>query len=111
MSATTTERCFRSNGEPSARAYAAFWAPRHARPIPERARVEIRDPRRVVTLRADRPRGRGPRDPDQMTWRAPRPLGVETPDGRPLHKAQRFFVDPELYERWEQEEAARKSST
>jgi hypothetical protein len=46
-----------------------------------------------------------------MIWRAPRPPGVERPDGRPIHKAQRFFVDPELYERWEREEEARKSGT
>jgi hypothetical protein len=44
-----------------------------------------------------------------MTWREPKPLEVETPDGRPAHKAQRFFVDRELYERWAREEEARKS--
>jgi hypothetical protein len=106
----TVVRCFRSNGEISARAYATFWAPQHAGPIPESARVEIRDPRRVATLRSDRRRGPGARDPEQTTWRAPKPLEVESPDGRPVHKAQRFFVDPELYARWEREEA-RKSST
>ena len=111
MSPTTRERCFRSNGEPSVRAYAVGWVPRCTGPIQERARVEIRDPRRVVTLRSDRPRGPSPRDPEQMTWRAPSPLRVETPDARPVHKAQRFFVDPELYEQWEREEDARKSGT
>ena len=110
MSATTRERCFRSNGEPSARAYAVGWVPRCTLPIQEKARVEIRDPRRVVTLRADRSRPRSPRDSEQITWRAPGPLSVETPDGRPVHKAQRFLVDPELYEQWEREEAARKSA-
>lgn len=108
MTTMTQVRCFRSNGEMSARAYAAFWVPRHTGPVPERARVEIRDPRRVATLRADRPRPLGPRDPAQMTWHAASPLEVETPDDRPVHKAQRFFVDPELYERWEREQAARK---
>jgi hypothetical protein len=111
MSATATKQCFRSNGEASARAYAIGWVPSCKVPIAEKARVEIRDPRRVATLRADRPRAPSPRDPEQMTWRVPRPLEVETPDGRPAHKAQRFFVDRELYERWEREEEARKSET
>jgi hypothetical protein len=70
--------------------------------------VEIRDPRRVATLRPDQRRVRGPRDPAQTTWQGARPLEVEAPDGRPVHKAQRFFVDPELYEQWEREDQARK---
>ena len=102
------DRCFRSNGEASARAYAVGWVPPHAEPLPESARVEIRDPRRVATLRPDHRRGQGPRDPEQMTWGRPMPLEVEMPDGRPVHKAQRFFVDPELYEQWEREEGHRK---
>jgi hypothetical protein len=102
------DRCFRSNGEDSARAYAAFPVPRQTGSAPEIARVVIRDPRRVATLRSERRRGPGPRDPEQTTWQGPRPLEVETPDGRPVHKAQRFFVDPELYEQWKREEEARK---
>jgi hypothetical protein len=104
------DRCFRSNGEDSARAYAIGRVPRHAGPLPERARVEICDPRRVATLRPDQRRGSGPRDPEQTTWRGPRPLEVERPDGRPVHKAQRFFVDPELYALWERDDAARKAA-
>ena len=108
---TKGERCFRSNGEPSARAYAVGWVQRRTWPIQEKARVEIRDPRRVVTLRTDRLRPPSPRNPEQTTWRAPSPLSVEMPDGRPVHKAQRFFVDTELYEQWEREEATRKRAT
>jgi hypothetical protein len=75
------------------------------------ARVEIIDPRRAPTLRDDRPRSTGPRDPHQREWRAPKPPGIELPDGRPIMKAQRIYVDDELLEQWEAEARARTAST
>lgn len=104
-------RILQSNGEPAARAYAIVAVrPRIVAPPVEVARVEILDPRRTATLRGDRPRGPGPRDPAQKEWRAPKPPGIELPDGRPIMKTQRFFIDPELFEQWEQEERIHKAS-
>jgi hypothetical protein len=102
-------RIFQSNGELIVRAYAiASVRPRIVAPLIEVARVEIVDPRRTATLRDDRPRGPGPRDPAQNEWRAPKPPGIELPDRRPIMKTQRFFIDPELFEQWEQEEQSPK---
>ena len=98
----------RSNGEPEARAYACLRVPAGSpEPPPEDARVVITDPRRAVT-RDGSPIGGGPRNPEQKVWRGPRPPGVELPDARPLTKAQRFWIDPELLAAWEQEEDERK---
>jgi hypothetical protein len=47
----------------------------------------------------------------EMTWRAASPSSVEMPERRPVHKAKRFFVDPELYEQWEREEEARLTAS
>jgi hypothetical protein len=104
-------RTFQTNGEPTARAYAIVRVPSPiAAPLVELARVEIVDPRRTVTLRVDRPRGPGPRDPAQKEWRGAKRLRVELPDGRPILKTQRVFVDPELIEQWEQEERNSKTA-
>jgi hypothetical protein len=102
-----TARILRSNGEPAARAHAiATVPPPAAMPLGETERVEITDPRRTPTLRDDRPRGPGPRDPDQKEWRAPKPPSVELPDGRPIMKAQRIYIDDELLEQWAAEARA-----
>ena len=102
-------KTFQTNGEPVARAYAIVRVPSPiVAPLVELARVEILDPRRTVTLRVDRPQGPGPRDPAQHAWRGAKRLRIELPDGRPILKTQRVFVDPELVEQWEQEERNRK---
>jgi hypothetical protein len=107
----TGAKTFQTNGEPVARAYAIVRVPSPiAAPLVELARVEILDPRRTVTLRADRPQRPGPRDPAQNEWRGAKRLRVELPDGRPILKTQRVFVDPELVEQWEQEERNSKAA-
>jgi hypothetical protein len=101
----TGAKIFQSNGEPVARAYAIVRVPSSVvAPIVELTRVEIVDPRRTATLRSDRPRSPGPREPTQKARPAPKRPGIELPDGRPIMKTQRIFVDPELVEQWEQEE-------
>ena len=107
----TTAKIFQSNGEPVARAYAIVRVPSPiVVPPVELARVEIVDPRRTATLRSDRPRAPGPRNPMQNAWHAPKRPGVELPDGRPIMKTQRVFVDPELVNQWEQEERNSKAA-
>jgi hypothetical protein len=107
----TGAKTFQTNGESIARAYAIVRVPSPiAAPLVELARVEIVDPRRTVTLRVDRPQGLGPRDPAQNEWRGAKRLRVELPDGRPILKTQRIFVDPELVEQWEQEERTSKAA-
>jgi len=98
----------RSNGENEARAHARFTVPAHrdAPPI-EDERVVLVDPRRAETVSGP-PASSGPRDPQQKVWPTPKAPGIEMPDGRPLMKAQRFWIDPELLERWEREEAERR---
>ena len=104
-------KTFQTNGEPVARAYAIVRVPSPiVPPVVELARVEILDPRRAVTLHGDRARGRGPRDPAQKEWRGAKRPRVELPDGRPILKTQRVFVDPELIELWEQEERNSKAA-
>jgi hypothetical protein len=104
-------KIFQTNGELAARAYAIVPVPSPiVAPLVELVRVEILDPRRTATLRSDRPRGHGPRDPAQTEWRGPKPLGVELPDGRPIMKTQRIFIDPELDDQWEQEERNGKAA-
>ena len=96
---------FLTNGELAARAYALAPVPRRSvSPVADVARVEIVDPRRAATLRTHRRASSEPRDPGQNEWRAPKRPGVELPDARPIMKAQRVFVDPELVAQWEQEE-------
>jgi len=99
----------RSNGETS---LAVYLAP-HVSPAPAlmpRAvdegageRVTIADPRttKTVELRALSLRP-GPRNPEQRTLR-PREPRVELPDRRPLTRAQRVIVPPELIARWRRE--------
>jgi hypothetical protein len=73
-------------------------------PVPEAERVVIVDPRRTATTPTSQQQGGGgPRAPDQL--RLPEPsTGIELPDGRPLTKAQRVWVDPEVIERWKAED-------
>ena len=107
----TGAKIFQTNGEPVARAYAIVRLPSPiVAPLVELSRVEILDPRRTVTLRGDRPRGPGPRDPRQKAWQGEKRLSVELPDGRPIMKTQRVFVDPELVDQWEQEERNSKTA-
>jgi hypothetical protein len=107
----TGAKVFLTNGEPVARAYAIVRVPSPiAAPLVELSRVEILDPRRTATLRSDRPRGPGPRDPKQNAWPGLKRPGVELPDGRPILKTQRIFVDPELIEQWQQEERNSKAA-
>ena len=99
---------FRSNGETSARAYVRLDVPvSRAAPLIEDARVVLVDPHRTETV-SGLPRSSGPRDPQQSAWPAPRSPGIELPDGRPLMKAQRIWIDPDLIEQWEREAAAMK---
>jgi hypothetical protein len=106
-SKTTT---IRSAGEPSMRGHACFVLPEpEPEPGPEEtARVVITDPRSAAT-RSGPPSGSGPRNPAQAAWRAPQPPGVELPDGLPLTKAQRFWIDPELLAAWEDEERRKQA--
>jgi hypothetical protein len=107
----TGAKVFLTNGEPVARAYAIVRVPSPiAAPLVELSRVEILDPRRTATLRSDRPRGPGPRDPRQKAWQGQKRPGVELPDGRPIMKTQRIFVDPELIDQWDQEERNSKAA-
>jgi hypothetical protein len=93
----------RSDGGASARAYVEFPVPASApEPALETARVVLADPTRAPAPPGP-PRGPGPRNPDQAAPPAPRPPGVELPDGLPLMKAQRIWIDPELIEQWEEE--------
>jgi hypothetical protein len=94
-----------SNGEPLARAYVetAVPAPR-VEPLVEAERVAIVDPRHTPTLHRDgKPRGAGPRNPDQKILAVPGELRVELPDDLPMTEAQIVIVPPELAARWREE--------
>jgi hypothetical protein len=45
-----------------------------------------------------------------MAWPPPKGPAIVLPDGRPLTKAQRFWIDPDLFARWDAEAAARTTS-
>jgi hypothetical protein len=92
--------CSCSDGASIARGYVVARPPSPVPILPGVApRVVIVDPRRVATLRVDRPTGGGPRAPQQIHL-PKRPTGIELPDGRPLTKAQRVYIDAELIEQW-----------
>lgn len=94
----------RSDGALNARGYATAAVP-PARPSPvlEAERILIVDPRRTATLPASQRAGAGPRAPEQL--RRPKPsAGIELPDARPLTKAQRVWIDPELLVQWAAED-------
>ncbi len=98
----------RSNGENEVRVHA--WVtvrPSRFAPPVEDERVVLVDPRRTETVSGP-VQCSGPRNPEQKVWPAPRAPGIELPDGRPLMKAQRIWIDPELLERWEREEEERR---
>lgn len=98
-------RTLRSNGETKLALYVAPYAPPAGAPgaVDDGERVTLCDPRstETVELRALALR-RGPRNPEQRTLRSPEPR-VELPDGRPLTRAQRVLVPPELMARWRRE--------
>ena len=107
MSLRSSAKAIRSNGELAMRGYAVAASPA---PAPEPSlpveRVVIVDPRRAETLTD--PRSSGPRDPSQTVWPPPKAPQIELPDGQPLTKGQRIWIDPELLAQWEREEAARR---
>jgi len=96
----------RSNGEA---ALAVYVAPHVAPPTPapgvvdDGERIALADPRSTATveLRALSLRA-GPRNPEQRTLPSSEPH-VELPDGRPLTRAQRVMIPPELIARWRRE--------
>lgn len=99
----------RSDGAMNARGYATASVPRsRPDPVPEAERVMIVDPHRTVTVPSSRRHGGGPRAPEQVRWPEPS-SGIELPDERPLTKAQRVWLDPELVARWKAE--GRQSSS
>jgi hypothetical protein len=104
---TIGTRTIKSDGALSHRGYAMVEA-RRASPEPTMAheRIVLVNPTQTATrtgLRA----GAGPRNPEQMAWPPPKGPAIVLPDGRPLTKAQRFWIDPDLFTRWDAEEAAR----
>jgi hypothetical protein len=95
-----------SNGDRAKRAYLVADLPAHAAASgqPE-ARVVIVDPRRAETL-TDAPKS-GPRDPTQLVRPEPAP-GVQLLDGQSLTRGGRVWIDPDLLEQWEREEAEKR---
>jgi hypothetical protein len=98
----------RSSGETSFRGYAVATVPaRAAEPAEADERVIVSDPRRTPTVTGP-PRTSEPRDPAENVWPRPEAPAIELPDRRPLNKAQRFWIDPELIARWDREVEERK---
>jgi hypothetical protein len=99
-----------SDGEPSARAYAVVIMPSRTTPEPlmEPDRVVITDPHRTVTVGAGATASSGPRDPEQTQPLRAKSPGIELPDGLPLSKAQRIWVDPDQIAAWEEEERRKR---
>lgn len=100
-------RTLGSNGEREARAYVKCSIPT-SRPEPplDAARVVVCDPRLTASGGS---KSSGPRNPEQSVWPAPKAPGIELPDRRPLHKAQRFWIDPELLEQWDREDEQKRA--
>jgi hypothetical protein len=93
----------RSDGALNARGYVtATVPPAPPIPVPEAERVVIVDPRRTATTPTSERPGGNPRAPEQRLLPEPS-TGIELPDGRPLTKAQRVWVDPEVIARWKAE--------
>jgi hypothetical protein len=101
-------RVIGSNGEASLRGYVVATVPRPAA-VPAEAdeRVIVTDPHRTPTVTGP-PLSSGPRDPNERTWPRPETPAIELPDARPLNKAQRFWIDPELIARWDREAEERR---
>jgi hypothetical protein len=94
----------RSDGALNARGYAiASVRPSQPSPVPDAERVVFVDPRRTATTRASRRPSAGPRAPEQVRRPEP-PPGIELPDERPLTKAQRVWIDPDLIAQWQAED-------
>ena len=103
-----SQQTLRSNGESAAHAYTWMSIPAPGQvPDIEVERVVVCDPRDAVTM-VGPPQSSGPRNPAQRAPLVPKPPGIELPDNRPLSKAQRFWIDPELLVKWEREEAERR---
>jgi hypothetical protein len=102
---TTT---IKTSGDPAARAYALVEVrPGRTDPRVPRERVIIVRPTQTVT-RTGAQAGAGPRDPHQRSWPPEKGAAVVLPDGRPLTKAQRFWIDPALFARWDAEAEVRR---
>lgn len=87
---------------------------RKEHPAVESARVQLLNPAEVPAPGDARVKGAGPRNPDQRTAPVAKGPCVELPDGRPVMKAQRIWIDPELLLKWEEEhrrEAAKSATT
>ena len=98
----------RSNGENTACAYTWVAIPEPGLvPSTNAERVVLCDPRDADTM-ARSPQSSGPRNPAQRVPLVPKQPGIELPDNRPLTKAQRFWIDPELLVKWDREEAERR---
>lgn len=94
----------RSDGALSARGYVTTCVqPSRPGPVPDAERVVLVDPRRTATAPTGEQAGAGPRAPEQLRRPEPSP-GIELPDGRPLMKAQRVWIDPELLAKWDAED-------
>jgi hypothetical protein len=105
---TRVARVIGSNGEASLRGYVVATVPRPAAaPAVADERVIVTDPRRTPTVSGP-PRGAGARNSDETVWPRPEAPAIELPDGRPLNKAQRFWIDPELIARWDLEVEERR---
>jgi hypothetical protein len=98
----------KTNGDPFARAYALVevrpGAPEPGVPL---ERVLLIRPTQTVTRTGARA-GAGPRAPHQRAWPPEKGAAVVLPDGRPLTKAQRFWIDPDLFARWDAEAEVRR---
>jgi hypothetical protein len=100
----------KSNGERSARGYAAMQVgPAAPEPSGPEQRVVVLAPSQTPTRTGPRA-GSGPRNPQQTAWPPPKGPAIVLPDGRPLTKAQRFWIDPELFVQWDAEARARSST-
>ena len=100
---------YRSNGEDSLRAYVTCDVPRFAAPPPEpEPRVVLADPHLTATAER-RVASSGPRNADERVWPRPKTPGVQMPDARPLSKAQRFIIDPDLMAQWEDEARSKRA--
>jgi hypothetical protein len=107
MSAGT--KTIKSDGVLSARGYAVMEVrPAGPEPPAPAERVMVVRPTHTAT-RTGRRAGAGPRNPQQTAWPPAKGPPIVLPDGRPLTKAQRFWIDPEMLAQWDAEASARSS--
>jgi hypothetical protein len=104
---TIGTRTIKSDGALSLRGYAVVEVrPASPEPTRPRDRIVLVSPTQTATRTGQRT-GAGPRNPQQIAWPPPKGPAIVLPDGRPLTKAQRFWIDPDLFTRWDAEAAAR----